>query len=314
MTQDKDEAGLELGVYGEHPETPVFGLGEIIASALSVIWIVVIGSVLMFGSRDGAVAWVLIASALLMPVALIWVIMLSLKTAKKLRDATVHFQGSIDALRHGQVLLNRTAGMGVKPPPTATKQPSARDPISTRPQSTPAAAPSDPQSNLEFEESTQPDPISVEDFIRALNFPNDENDREGFRALRQAFADPDAGKLIRASQDVLTLLSQEGIYTDDFTPDHAHPDLWRRFAQGERGQAVADLGGVRSPSALTKVTNRMRDDVVFRDATHHFLRYFDYALVAFVQTATDQDIADLSQTRTARAFMLLGRASGTFDG
>jgi hypothetical protein len=43
------------------------------------------------------------------------------------------------------------------------------------------------------------------DFIRALNFPDNADDREGFRALRLALEDRQVAKLIRAAQDVLTL-------------------------------------------------------------------------------------------------------------
>ena len=58
---------------------------------------------------------------------------------------------------------------------------------------------------------------------------------------------------------------------------------------------------------------RLREDPIFRDAGHHFLRAFDKAFVSFEATATDGDLIDLSDTRTARAFMLLGRVTGTFD-
>ena len=46
------------------------------------------------------------------------------------------------------------------------------------------------------------------DFIRALQFPETPEDKEGFRALRLALEDRTSSKLIRAAQDVLTLLSQ----------------------------------------------------------------------------------------------------------
>ena len=36
-------------------------------------------------------------------------------------------------------------------------------------------------------------------------------------------------------------------------------------------------------------------------------------LEEFEQNATDAEIAMMSETRTARAFMLLGRVTGTFD-
>jgi hypothetical protein len=57
----------------------------------------------------------------------------------------------------------------------------------------------------------------------------------------------------------------------------------------------------------------MREDPIFRDAGHHFLRAFDKAFAGFEGQASDADLVDLSDTRTARAFMLLGRVTGTFD-
>ena len=120
-------------------------------------------------------------------------------------------------------------------------------------------------------------------------------------------------RLIRASQDVLTLLSQDGIYMDDLRPDRCRPALWRKFAKGERGKSVAGLGGIHDRSSLALSSGRMKQDPVFRDTVHHFLRQFDTTLVEFEKNATDEEIARMAETRTARAFMLLGRVTGTFD-
>jgi hypothetical protein len=57
----------------------------------------------------------------------------------------------------------------------------------------------------------------------------------------------------------------------------------------------------------------MREDPIFRDAAHHFLRSFDKTFAEFEKNASDAELADLAETRTARAFMLLGRVTGTFD-
>jgi hypothetical protein len=57
----------------------------------------------------------------------------------------------------------------------------------------------------------------------------------------------------------------------------------------------------------------MKQDPIFRDAAHHFLRRFDKMFSEFERDATDADISDRSNTRTARAFMLLGRVAGIFD-
>jgi hypothetical protein len=156
-------------------------------------------------------------------------------------------------------------------------------------------------------------PVSVSDFVKAMNFPDNPDDRDGFRALRRALEDRTMAKLIRAAQDVLTLLAQDGIYMDDLKPDRAKPDLWRRFAKGERGREVASLGGIRDRSSLALTSGRMRQDTIFRDAAHHFLRQFDKTFTEFEANATDVEVADLAETRTARAFMLLGRVTGTFD-
>ena len=135
----------------------------------------------------------------------------------------------------------------------------------------------------------------------------------GFRSLRLGLADPRIAKLIQASQDVLTLLSQEGVYMDDLDPDRARPDIWRKFAEGERGRPIAMLGGIRDRNSLSLAAQRMRRDHIFRDAAHHFLRQFDKVFAAFAPDATDAEVAALADTRTARAFMLLGRVAGTFD-
>lgn len=156
-------------------------------------------------------------------------------------------------------------------------------------------------------------PVASVDLIRALDFPDSPDDAEGFRALRRALGDRGIARLIRAAQDVLTLLAEDGIFMDDLTPERARVELWRRFARGERGRAVAPLGGVRDRSSLALSAARMRSDTVFRDACHHFLRQFDRVLADCEPLLSDPELAGLSDTRTARAFMLLGRVTGIFD-
>ena len=156
-------------------------------------------------------------------------------------------------------------------------------------------------------------PLPTEDFIRALNFPETADDEVGFAALRKAMRDRSTAQLVQAAQDILTLLSQDGIYMDDLRPDRARPEIWRQFASGARGRPIAALGGVRDRSSLALTAGRMKQDPIFRDVAHHFLRRFDKTISVFAETATDAEIAALSDTRTARAFMLLGRVAGTFD-
>ena len=148
--------------------------------------------------------------------------------------------------------------------------------------------------------------------LLALNFPRDEKDAEGFRALRLAKRDENAGRLLRAAEDMLNLLAQEGIYMDDLRPTIAPAYDWRSFAEGTRGNDVGSVGGIIAPEAMERIKAREKNDQIFKDTSLYFLRRFDIMLKSFVEGASDGQIQQLADTRTGRAFMLLGRAAGMF--
>ena len=111
----------------------------------------------------------------------------------------------------------------------------------------------------------------------------------------------------------MTLLAGQDLYMDDLQPSPPDPAVWRRFAEGARGGNAASLGGIHDQSALQIVSGILRGDEIFRDAAHHFLRQFDTAISRLVPQLDDAEIEVLAQTRSARAFMLLGRVAGIFD-
>ena len=306
---------------------------EIVAGLLTLVWLVV---AVIFGRGDltagaGLASGLAEVVLLAMPVVLIWVVARTVRAIRILRAEAASLQSSLDAIRASQAVLAPQDSIEIKPAMVAKLDALVQSRIvaaqgdgavfssqRTRTQAAPRqpispAAADTPQPGLALAAPVERPPISVADFIKALNFPQDEHDKEGFRALRRALEDRASERLVRASQDVLTLISQDGIYMDDLQPDHARPEVWRRFAQGERGRAVAGLGGVHDRSCLALAAGRMKKDPVFRDAVHHFLRHFDRTFMDFERNATDADIVALANTRTARAFMLFGRAAGTFD-
>lgn len=336
----KGDAPLDLGIYGR-PVKSRISTTDIVAAVLSVIWIGAIVAFFMVTDATGGtepLTFVFTALAILLPLAMIWVAATVAKTARVTREEAARLQAALDAMRHTYVVQQQTAGLSIKPSverkldeiaETARKTEVAlttfasrrgqgaevlRDP-NKKVWPEPAQAAGDQQKSLELgtPATELADPISVSEFIRALNFPEDENDIEGFRTLRRALADPTTSRLIRASQDILTLLSQDGIYMDDLSPTPTSPDTWRKFGNGVRGREIAQLGAIRDRSCLALTNGRMKKDPVFRDAAHHFLRQFDKVFTEFARNATDEEIAEVEQTRTARAFMLLGRVTGTFD-
>ena len=325
--------------FGEKtPPTQSRTAGEIIALALSVGWMSLVVLFFYFlppaaviEDRCDSLRFVLILIAIFMPVAMIWVAASASKSARIMKEESSRLQAAIEGMRKTYIENRAGSGGGVQPTvekklneiaqATRKTESTLATFASTRPDqklkitSIKAVSASDDQSMLALGTSAQDisAPLPNTDLIRALNFPDNDQDTRGFAALRRALKDRNARQLVQAAQDMLTLLSQDGIYMDDLRPDRARPEVWRRFAQGERGRAMASLGGVRDRSSLALTSGRMREDTIFRDAAHHFLRRFDQTLIAFEPDATDAEISAFSETRTARAFMLLGRVTGTFD-
>ncbi|NSX53827.1 hypothetical protein [Parasulfitobacter algicola] len=298
---------------------------EVIAAGLSVVWLT--GSLIFFWilgpssqDTDGLIVLMLIL-AVILPIAMIWVAASAARSLRIVRQESERLQSVIDGMRQTYIREQQMARMKVQPPQkpieAIEKIKSEGTPVafsSTRAQPDVLEQEGD-QALLELDvtHNDPGPPLETDDLIRALHFPEDTEDELGFTSLRRAMKNPRAGKLVRSAQDILTLLSQEGIYMDDLKYDRARPEIWRRFAEGERGPVISALGGVHDRSSLALASKRMREDPVFRDTAHHFLRLFDKMLLDFSETATDAEIARLSITRTAIAFMLLGRVTGTFS-
>jgi hypothetical protein len=325
---------IDLGIYNRRVSASGLSAAETIALVLTVVWlagVTVFFFVMGGGSADGIdpLRTVMLLFAVFMPVALFWVAAIAVNAARVMREEATRLQTAIDAMRQTYVaqsqapqVVRSTASVERKLDQIMAAQSrqgadSAFATFASIREEKARAAPPPPakEEQPSFALVDTPEPsaeVTISDFITAMNFPETAEDRDGFRALRRAMQDRRAAELITASQDILTLLSQEGIYMDDLTPDRARPEIWRRFAEGSRGKPIATLGGIRDRSCLALTAARMRNDPIFRDAAHHFLRKFDKVFSEFEKSATDAEIAALSETRTARAFMLLGRVTGIF--
>lgn len=323
---------------GEEPARKDLPNLEMMAIGLSLLWLGVAGFFFWFfrtGSEQAVqnnLQNLMILLAVFMPVSMIWVSVMVARAARQIRRENHRLH-----LRVGEMQNSITTSAKSREAEIAPSVEKALNEIALTAQKTESAlavftstrqmARLEPAPQRENPKDGQDQPflalgnvaeenvpqIERRDLIRALNFPDTESDEVGFAALRKALKDRNAKQLIQASQDMLTLLSQDGVYMDDLHPDRARPEIWRRFAQGERGKSVAALGGIRDRSSLALTAGRMREDTIFRDAVHHFLRRFDQMLIVFEKEASDAEIIALSDTRTARAFMLVGRVSGAFD-
>lgn len=338
FTRPDEGSSPPAGYFKRPDEARALSGVERTAFAISVVWLLAAAGYFLIWGRAAdpagmaALRFLLTLLVVFLPVAMIWVAATAIRTARVMQEETARLEAAVDALRRAYVAQNRAAEaepqIARKLDEIARAQKKTESALAIfsttrQPDPAPVLAPAPAPAAPVADEGQQPlplgtdaapgDPLSAADYIRALNFPETAEDKAGFAALRRALQDRQAAQVIQAAQDVLTLLSQDGIYMDDLRPDRARPELWRRFAAGERGRTIAALGGVRDRSSLALAAGRMRQDTIFRDAAHHFLRVFDRSFASFAQTASDTDIAALTDTRTARAFMLLGRVAGTFD-
>jgi hypothetical protein len=338
---EKRSSPTPVGLYDKPSQSRITGF-ELVAMGLSVVWL--IGSGWFFltlprptgESAPDTLRFLMTLLVIFLPVAMIWVGATAARSSRVMREESARLQSAIDAIRNAYVAQAQSQGMGVpqgeatvarkleeiaaaqrKTESTLATFTSTRDRDALRPERLTANVENDEENQGDLPLGTPAEelmpPLSRATFLRALNFPDTAEDEEGFAALRRALKDREAALLIRASQDVLTLLSQDGIYMDDLRPDLSKPEIWRRFAHGERGRAIAKIGGIHDRSSLALTAGRMKQDPAFREAAHHFLRRFDRMVQSFEETASDADITVLSETRTARAFMLLGRVAGIFD-
>lgn len=340
MSDTRPEPPVDLGIYSQLTSRSRMDPTDRLALMATGLWLVAsLIFILTAGWGDGdtlgPLRFLITVLAIFLPIALIWIAAIALKSARIIRDESERLQASMDAMRQIYISQAQIAATTMGPnverkiDEIAKGQKRAESALASfatsrsavpETASRPLAGATPPpgmaeasQHALSFANEAPSTQVSVADFISALNFPETADDREGFAALRRALSNHRAAPLIRASQDVLTLLSQDGIYMDDLMPDRARPEIWRRFAAGERGRAIAGLGGVRDRSSLALSSSRMRQDTIFRDSAHHFLRAFDRTVSQMSDALTDQELVALAETRTARAFMLLGRVAGIFD-
>ncbi|NYS23777.1 hypothetical protein HUK65_02150 [Rhodobacteraceae bacterium 2376] len=279
-----------------------------LAGFASALWVGLV-AVLWRGDGTGTSALALAALAAALPVVMLWLAVALHRGQQALRQ-------DIAALRDRP-----------EPPPPPTPEDLAAA-LVARMRAEPALADSalgvfastrtgttllaETQPSLALGAMAAADPPAHADLIRALHFPEDAEDHEGFAALRRCLAHHSAGPLIRSAQQVVTALAEEGIFMDDLPTAPAPPALWRAFADGLGGPEVAGLAGLEDVDILDRTIARMRSDAAFRNDAHRFLRGFDDCLRATAPRMEDTDLARLTDTRSARAFVLLGQATGAF--
>lgn len=320
-----------------------WALGELLSLAIAILWLLV-GAIFLTTSgvlisETGTMAQSVTAVvAIVLPAALMVMMCLVARSVRMLRweqrVLQAHVQGiqskldanaraqravSADLMEEKLDAIARTAKQTESALATfvSARAVGARQ-VKKKKQTIPAAtaAPAPESDQIAFalgDDVKNADLPSSALLIKALEFPNNADDFHGFEALRAALGDRRFKPVLQMSQEILVHLADLNIYMDSLGADPARPELWRRFAEGERGLSVAAVGGVRERKTLALVSGALKSDVEFRDTAHQFVRELDDVLAAFMPEASDQDIINITSTRTAKAFMLIARVLGMFS-
>lgn len=289
-----------------------------IGVGLTALWLVMVAGFWLLGpdAQGSASGLMRLASimAVLLPVALIWVAVGLAAAIAALRAEAADLRLRLGQMR--DTVPQPRPGPGLPPaqPARAEARPATRSaPEPARPASPVARAAGQDgrQTAMRFD---APEPVNVDaaDLIRALNFPEGPDDVETIAALRAALRDHDTSRVIRSAQDVITLMAENGLYMDHLQPPEPDPALWRRFAEGMRGPQMQRIAAIEGDGALDLTLAMLKGDEIFRDSAHHFLRHFDLLLTRIGGELDDRQLQQLADTRSARAFMLLGRAANVF--
>ncbi|MBU2956971.1 hypothetical protein Q4511_04470 [Paracoccus sp. 1_MG-2023] len=291
--------------------------------ALTGVWLFLVALFWMLApggeGGGGGVARLMTVVGVALPLVLIWLAVTLARSIAVLRAEAADLRAVIADMRgdapEDHVSGDRASGDRIPEPP---QKPLHGGVAPATPRNAPAAAPArsrlpePPRQPVMALDDPQGEAVDAATLIRALNFPDGPDDHEAIDALRQALRDPSQSRVLRSAQDVVTLLAGRDIYMDDLPPDTAHADAWRRFAAGERGSAVASLGAIHDEETLQEIAAMMQGDEVFKDTAHHFLRHFDGLLTRLIPELDDLQIAVMADSRSGRAFMLLGRVGGAF--
>ena len=296
----------------------------VIGGTVSAIWLLLVLLFWLLGPTPDAPASGMVRLGafvgIVLPLFLVWMAVGLARSIDALRAEADTLHEALTQMR-GTVPGVQTRARGpqepaavVVPEPLPAPLPRHRPVTPLAPAAPPArtaSAADTRQSALRFDapESVTVDP---DDLIQALNFPDGPDDRTGIAALRHALQDHDAARVLRSAQDVVTLLAGGDVYMDNLVAGPVDLNAWRRFGEGVRGAAISGMGTMQDEAALETVTAMIKGDEIFRDTAHHFLRHFDLGLMRWLPNLSDTQVEELARTRSALAFMLLGRVAGLF--
>lgn len=151
--------------------------------------------------------------------------------------------------------------------------------------------------------------MNADTLIRAFNLPNDENDTEGYDAIEAAVKIESIGTLLQNSHQLLYTLADFDLIMDELEIDLGLISTWRKFAADNAESTVSSLGGTGTFVEIDKVSSIVTERSEFEELANTFSSQMEEFISQAIPQLKDEEIRELAQTRTFRAFLLLGQVT-----
>ena len=156
------------------------------------------------------------------------------------------------------------------------------------------------------------DPLTWDLILKALHFPKDKNDLPGFSALDITRQNNTFSELLQVSEDFLNLIAQDGIYLDDLEIEPPPVEAWLNFISVDQNRNKKRLNCVGIDRQIKRLKSRIKLDAIFRDTSLMLMRRFDILLRDHLKLADDDQIFKIAETRSGKAFLIVGKLSDSF--
>lgn len=149
--------------------------------------------------------------------------------------------------------------------------------------------------------------IDFPTLLKALNLPEHDDDVEGYKAFKIATKNELLNNVLTQSHAILHRFAEISIYMDNLITDVGPFTEWSQFAESKSTEPNPNLGGAGTQKNVAEITNWLSED---REIYNNAIEFYQKAcelLFIIIPTINEMDIVDLANTRTMRAFLLLGR-------
>ena len=258
------------------------------------------------------------AVALIGPILLIWLAAAHFRSSRNARDHIWALYSELNSLRESLYPEAQREEDGFQEEPLDThaepELPGEIEPVAEAYEHDPtltsdteyeeqpeAASPSHPETDSAARMS-----LPLDTLIRALSFADHEDDTEGFEAIDRAMDNDATARLLEASQDVLHRLSTLDIFMDNLSLDIAQHEVWRFHAANASKSEIATLGAITETDVLERVANLLEQDGQFRESAQNLIDQVNDQMMDIIGDADADQVAAFANSRTIRAFILLG--------